>query len=102
MAGPKEEVSLLPTGFTTTDVKKGNGSFPILKAFRWLNIIVLTLVVCWLAFLTVHTFRPEKAESGLTVDVMRRLMSNKEVKRLQLTVFNSSSYIWISRYKKKN
>ena len=91
MAGAKEEASLLPTGCTVAvkKVKPGDGSSAILKAFRWLNITMLTLMLCWLTFLTVHTFRPEKAKPGLTVDVLRQLVSSQEVKRLQLLKVNS-------------
>ena len=86
MAGAKEEVTLLPTRCTTDlkKVKPGDGSSAILKAFRWLNITMLTLMFCWLAFLTVHTFRPETAKPGLTVDVINQLMSSQEVKKIQL------------------
>ena len=69
MAGvkDKEEAYILPTG-CTTDMKKGkqgDGSVPIQKAFRWLNITVLTILLWWLAFLTVHTFRPGKGKTWL-------------------------------------
>ena len=89
MAGDKEEASLLPTGCTVAvkKGKQGDGSFPILKAFLGLNITVLTLMFCWLAFLTFHTLRPEKP--GLTVDVINQLMSSQEVKRPQLLKVNS-------------
>ena len=98
MAGAKEEASLLPTEFTTAlkKGKQGDGSFPILKAFRWLNITVLTLMFCWLVFLTFHTLRPEKP--GLTVDVLRQLVSSQEVKRLQLSKVKGFFILLTSRF----
>ena len=70
----KEEISLLPSSVKgATGVKERRMS--IKRSFHWLQIATLTLIIGWLALLSVRSWQPVLSE-----EVVNKLMRVEEVR----------------------
>ena len=69
----KEAASLLPTLSVKEAKVRELGRFPLWRAFLWLHITTMVIILCWLAFLTLGSAtQPEPGQSVmLTTDMVR-------------------------------
>ena len=76
--GEKEEKSLLPTSSPVKDAKKvKERQFPLKRTFSWLHLLTIGFIICWLTLLTLKS---SDDKTVLPEEVIRQLVTNKEVK----------------------